>query len=141
MDKKVSIWTDGGCRGNPGPGGWGALLVFKDKEKKIKGFKKETTNNQMELTAAIEALKTLKYPCSVELWTDSKYVKNGITIWIYDWIKKNWPKRIKNQSLWRQLHKQTQKHNISWHWIKGHSHNIGNEIADELANQAMDESK
>ncbi|RLA06116.1 MAG: ribonuclease HI [Gammaproteobacteria bacterium] len=140
-DEKVIIYTDGGCRGNPGPGGWGAVLEYQKTKKTIKGYMEMTTNNKMELTAAIEALKILKRPCKIDLWTDSTYVKDGITIWINNWIKKNWPKKIKNQELWKELHEQNGRHDIKWHWVKGHSLNPGNELADALANQAMDEAK
>jgi ribonuclease HI len=139
----VIIYTDGGCRGNPGPGGWGALLRSGEHEKTLKGSEASTTNNRMELTAAIMALKELKRPCKVMLWTDSQYLRKGITEWIHGWIKKGWKtasrQPVKNADLWQQLLEQTERHEIEWHWIKGHSGNPGNETADRLANEAIDE--
>ncbi|QEM81662.1 ribonuclease HI [Halomonas binhaiensis] len=139
----VIIYTDGGCRGNPGPGGWGALLRSGEHEKTLKGSDASTTNNRMELTAAIMALKELKRPCKVVLWTDSQYLRKGITEWIHGWIKKGWKtasrQPVKNADLWQQLLEQTERHEIEWHWIKGHSGNPGNETADRLANEAIDE--
>ena len=138
----VIIYTDGGCRGNPGPGGWGALLRSGEHEKALKGGEASTTNNRMELTAAIMALKELKRPCQVMLWTDSQYLRKGITEWIHGWIKKGWKtasrQPVKNADLWQQLLEQTERHEIEWHWIKGHSGNPGNEAADRLANEAID---
>lgn len=133
----VTIYTDGACSGNPGPGGWGAILISKGKEKELSGGEAETTNNRMELMAAIEALKALKTSCKVDLHTDSKYVRHGITEWIHDWKKRNWKtadkKPVKNADLWQKLEEQAAKHQIAWHWVKGHSGNALNERADELA--------
>ena len=140
--KHVEIFTDGACRGNPGPGGWGALLRYNHTEKDLKGAEANTTNNRMELTAAIMALKALKQPCQIDLTTDSQYVRKGITEWIHNWRKNNWKnakkKPVKNADLWRLLDKEAQKHTINWHWIKGHSGHVENEKADELANHAID---
>lgn len=137
----VEIYTDGACSGNPGPGGWGALLLYGDNEKEITGGEFETTNNRMELTAAIEALKLLKRRCKVELHTDSTYVRDGITKWIHGWKAKGWKtaakKPVKNEELWRQLDEAAAKHDIEWKWVKGHAGDPGNERADELANQGM----
>ena len=143
MDKIV-IYTDGGCRGNPGVGGWGVWLRYNDHDKKLKGSKHNTTNNQMELTAAIKALEALKSnEISVDLYTDSKYVIQGINEWIEGWKSKNWKtankKPVKNVELWKQLDALNQKYNIKWLWVKGHSDDPGNDMADLLANQAMDE--
>ncbi|MDR9440578.1 MAG: ribonuclease HI [Halomonas sp.] len=139
----VTIYTDGACRGNPGPGGWGALLVSGHHEKALKGFEAVTTNNRMELMAAIMALRELKRPCRVALWTDSEYLRKGITEWIHNWIRRDWKtasrQPVKNAKLWRELHEETQSHAIEWHWVKGHSGHPGNERADELANEAIDE--
>lgn len=139
----VEIFTDGACKGNPGPGGWGVLLRYKGQEKTLYGGEKETTNNRMELQAAIEGLKALKRPCRVKLTTDSSYVKNGIEKWLFNWKKNNWKnsqkQAVKNQDLWQQLDELTGKHQISWHWVKGHSGHRENEIADQLANQGVDE--
>ena len=140
--KQVTIYTDGACRGNPGPGGWGALIKFDSMEKEIFGGKNDTTNNQMELLAAIEGLATLKEPCSVELFTDSKYVMDGITQWIKNWKKNNWKtaakKEVKNKELWQKLDYLISKHQVQWHWVKGHSGDAGNEAADLLANKGID---
>ncbi len=143
MDKIV-IYTDGGCRGNPGIGGWGVWLRYGKHEKKLKGAKADTTNNQMELTAAIKALEAIKSKTiAIELYTDSKYVMNGINEWIDNWKAKGWKtaskKPVKNLALWQQLDSLNLQHNVSWHWVKGHSGDVGNEIADALANEAMDE--
>ena len=139
---KVEIFTDGACKGNPGPGGWGAILRYKNKEKEIKGFSKETTNNIMELKAVIEALKNLKKPCEIIITTDSKYVKNGITDWIHNWKKNGWKtankKSVKNKDLWILLDQECRKHKVTWEWIKGHSGHELNERADLLANLAID---
>ncbi|MCJ8286173.1 MULTISPECIES: ribonuclease HI [Halomonas] len=139
----MTIYTDGGCRGNPGPGGWGALLESGDHRKSLKGAERDTTNNRMELTAAIMALKTLKRECHVDLWTDSEYLRKGITEWIHGWIKRGWKtasrQPVKNADLWRELHEQTRRHQVSWHWVKGHSGHPGNEAADALVNEAIDE--
>jgi len=135
---KVEIYTDGACRGNPGPGGWGAVLMYGDKRKEIFGGDANTTNNRMELMAAIEGLKALKRPCEVHLTTDSSYVKDGIQSWMQNWKKNGWKtaakKPVKNADLWQQLDEETKKHSIQWHWVKGHSGHRENEIADELAN-------
>lgn len=140
--KQVTIYTDGACRGNPGPGGWGALIMFDSMEKEIFGGKNDTTNNQMELLAAIEGLATLTEPCSVELFTDSKYVMDGITQWIKNWKKNNWKtaakKDVKNKELWQKLDHLISKHQVQWHWVKGHSGDAGNETADLLANKGID---
>ena len=140
--KQVIIYTDGACRGNPGPGGWGALIKFDSMKKEIFGGKNDTTNNQMELLAAIEGLATLKEPCSVELFTDSKYVMDGITQWIKNWKKNNWKtaakKDVKNKELWQKLDHLISKHQVQWHWVKGHSGDAGNETADLLANKGID---
>ena len=140
--KQVNIYTDGACRGNPGPGGWGALIKFDSMEKEIFGGKNDTTNNQMELLAAIEGLATLTEPCSVELFTDSKYVMDGITQWIKNWKKNNWKtaskKDVKNKELWQKLDHLISKHQVQWHWVKGHSGDAGNETADLLANKGID---
>ena len=139
----VVIFTDGACSGNPGPGGWGAILRFGDKEKELKGGEAHTTNNRMELTAAIEALAALKKPCEVRLFTDSQYVRKGITEWITQWRQRDWRtadrKPVKNVDLWQALSAQIERHQIEWHWVKGHSGVPGNERADRLANEAIDE--
>jgi ribonuclease HI len=140
---KVVIYTDGACSGNPGKGGWGAVLIFGEITKEIYGYNSDTTNNRMELMAVIEALKALKKPCLVELYLDSQYVKNGITEWIIKWQKNGWKtadkKPIKNQDLWLELWEQKNKHNISWHWVKGHSNHPLNDKADELARRGIRE--
>ena len=142
MDNKVYIYTDGACKGNPGPGGWGALMKYKDTEKEFCGGEAQTTNNRMEMTAAIEALSQLKRPCDVVLTTDSQYLRKGITQWIANWKKRGWKtaakKPVKNADLWQQLDALAQKHNITWNWVKGHSGHIENERADELANQGIE---
>lgn len=139
---KVIIYVDGACSGNPGPGGFGALLKFKDINKEIVGYELDTTNNRMELTAGVEALKCLKTSCNVEIYTDSKYLQLGVTKWIDNWIKNNWRKSdnviIKNLDLWQKLYEQLSKHDIIWKWVKGHSDNIGNIKADQLAVQGRD---
>ena len=143
MTASVVLYTDGACRGNPGPGGWGAYLVFGDAQKKLRGAEAETTNNRMELSAVIQGLRALKRPCRVELNTDSKYVLQGITEWLPGWKKNGWKtaakKPVKNSELWRQLDAETERHQIDWRWVKGHSGVAGNEIADQLANQAIDD--
>ncbi len=141
--KHIEIFTDGACRGNPGPGGWGALLRYNGIERDLFGGELETTNNRMELSAAIEALKALKEPCKVSLTTDSVYVRSGITEWMDRWKKRNWKtaakKPVKNVDLWRALDEQNQRHQVEWHWVKGHSGHRENEIADQLANRGIDE--
>ena len=140
---KVQVYTDGACRGNPGPGGWGALLRYNDTEKELYGAERATTNNRMELMAAIQALESLKRPCEVSLTTDSQYVRKGITEWIDNWKRRGWrtadKKPVKNQDLWLRLEQATHKHKIHWKWIKGHSGHVENERADALANKAVDE--
>ncbi len=140
----VQIFTDGACKGNPGPGGWGAIMKYGDHVKELNGYSAETTNNIMELTAVIEALKSLTRPCKIILTTDSNYVKNGITEWIHSWKKKGWKtankKPVKNKEYWQQLDVEVQRHTIDWKWVKGHSGHPENERADELANEAVDEN-
>ena len=143
MQESVQIFTDGACRGNPGPGGWGALLRYHDqREKELSGAEPGTTNNRMELTAAIKALETLTPPCVVRLTTDSIYLRDGITRWIVKWKKNNWKtatkKPVKNRDLWRRLDELAARHDIAWDWVRGHSGHPENERADELANQAID---
>ena len=139
----VEIFTDGACKGNPGPGGWGVLLRYGETEKELWGGEADTTNNRMELMAAIQALESLKRSCSVALTTDSVYVKSGITEWLPNWKKRGWKtaarKPVKNADLWRRLDEAVQRHRISWHWVKGHSGHEENERADQLANRAIDE--
>ena len=141
--KQVEIFTDGACRGNPGPGGWGALLRFNGVERELYGGDPDTTNNRMELQAAIEGLKALKESCAVEVTTDSVYVKNGITSWLANWKSKGWKtaarKPVKNVDLWKLLDEQNQRHVVQWHWVKGHSGHPENERADQLANRGIDE--
>ena len=136
----VEIATDGACKGNPGPGGWGALLRFGGHEKELSGSETLTTNNRMELTAAIEALRILTRPCKVKLSTDSKYVMDGLTRWIHGWRKNGWrtadKKPVKNVELWQALFAETQKHDIEWIWVKGHAGNADNERVDKLASDA-----
>ena len=139
----VEIFTDGACRGNPGPGGWGVLMRSGGKTRELYGAEDHTTNNRMELTAAIEALAALKRPCNIVLTTDSKYVKQGITEWLAGWKKRGWKnsqrKPVKNMDLWKRLEEEVARHDISWHWVKGHSGHPENERADELANRGIDE--
>ena len=141
--KQVEIFTDGACRGNPGPGGWGALLRYQGTERKLYGGERDTTNNRMELQAAIEGLKALKERCAITLTTDSVYVQKGITQWLPGWKKKNWKtaarKPVKNADLWMVLDEQNQRHEVQWCWVKGHSGHRENDIADELANRGIDE--
>ena len=143
--KQVQVFTDGACSGNPGPGGWGVVLRFGDKERELCGGADNTTNNRMELTAAIEGLRALNEPCEVVLTTDSTYVKDGITRWLANWKKNGWKtaakKAVKNQDLWQELDQQTSRHAVQWHWVKGHSGHPENERADALANQGMDKVK
>lgn len=140
--KTITIYTDGACRGNPGPGGWGAVLSYKGHEKELSGFDADTTNNRMELMAVIEALNTLKEPCNIQLYTDSTYVKNGVEKWLAGWKAKGWKtaskKPVKNQDLWERLDAALSRHTINWHWVKGHSGDAGNERADGLATGAID---
>jgi ribonuclease HI len=139
---RVQIYTDGACRGNPGPGGWGALLIVGDTRKEISGAEAATTNNRMELLAAISGLGALKRRCEVDLYTDSKYVLQGITEWLPNWKAKGWRtaarKPVRNQDLWKQLDLAVGSQDVIWHWVRGHSGNAGNELADELANRAID---
>jgi ribonuclease HI len=140
-DGAVEIYTDGACRGNPGPGGWGVLLRFNDTEKELWGGEAGTTNNRMELMAAIRALEALKRPSRVKLYTDSLYVMKGITTWIHDWKRRGWrtaeKKPVKNEDLWRELDALAAKHEIEWHWVKGHNGHPENERADALANKGI----
>jgi ribonuclease HI len=140
----VEIHTDGACRGNPGPGGWGVLLRSNGAEKELYGGEAETTNNRMELMAAIRALEALKRPSRVKLYTDSIYVMKGITTWIHTWKRKGWrtadKKAVKNEDLWRQLDELRGKHEVEWHWVKGHAGHPENERADELANRGIPET-
>ena len=141
MSPPVIIYTDGGCKGNPVPGGWGAILSFGDVRKELSGGEAMTTNNRMELSAAIAALESLKRPCAVELHTDSQYLRNGITLWIKGWKAKGWKTAskdpVKNVDLWLRLDAAVKDHDISWHWVKGHAGNELNERADQLATAAM----
>ncbi len=143
MTATIEIYTDGACRGNPGPGGWGALLVAGKHRKTLYGGERQTTNNRMELTAVIEALNALKGSRKVDLHTDSKYVKDGITSWLENWKRRGWKtadkKPVKNQDLWRALDEAVTRHEIEWHWVKGHAGHPGNEEADALANRGIDE--
>ncbi|MTI14650.1 ribonuclease HI [Sansalvadorimonas verongulae] len=144
MSTVVEIFTDGACSGNPGPGGWGAVLRYGTKEKHIYGGERETTNNRMELMAAIEALALLTRPCKVKLTTDSQYVRKGITEWMAGWKRKNWmtasKKPVKNVDLWKRLEAEAAKHDVDWHWVKGHSGHPDNEMADELARKGSKEA-
>ena len=137
----VDIYTDGACSGNPGPGGWGVLLKMGAREKELCGGARETTNNRMEMTAAIEALKALKRPCKIRLHTDSQYLKNGITSWIKNWKRNGWrtadKKPVKNVDLWQALEAELETHDVHWVWVKGHAGHDGNERADALANRGM----
>ncbi|MDP6689550.1 MAG: ribonuclease HI [Alphaproteobacteria bacterium] len=141
MDE-VTIYTDGACSGNPGPGGWGALLLFGEHERELKGGEPSTTNNRMELIAAIAALEALKRPCLVNLHTDSTYLRDGITKWIEKWKRNGWKtaakKPVKNVDLWLRLGEAIARHEINWHWVKGHAGDPGNEAADALARQGLD---
>ncbi len=143
MSEVVEVFTDGACRGNPGPGGWGAILRCKGKEKELFGGEAETTNNRMEMMAAIMALESLSRPCQVALTTDSKYVLQGITEWIVGWKKRGWKNSakqpVKNVDLWQRLDEVNAKHEVEWHWVKGHSGHDENERADALANRGIDE--
>ncbi|MEM7617265.1 MAG: ribonuclease HI [Pseudomonadota bacterium] len=139
--KEITIYTDGACSGNPGPGGWGAVLLYKDHQKEISGFQPNTTNNQMELLAALNALESLQEVCIVNLYTDSKYLKEGITKWIYNWKKNNWKNAkkqpVKNSEIWQNIDIQNQRHQINWHWVKAHNGDKFNELADQLAVNAI----
>lgn len=143
MSERVELYTDGACRGNPGPGGWGTVLRFDGNEKELFGGEKNTTNNRMELMAVIRGLQALKRRCAVDVTTDSQYVKNGITQWIHNWKRNGWrtaaKKPVKNDDLWRQLDEAVARHDVSWHWVKGHSGHPENERADALANRGIDE--
>ncbi|MEP4769026.1 MAG: ribonuclease HI [Roseibium sp.] len=140
-ENRVVIYTDGACSGNPGPGGWGAILRFGEHEKELNGGEFETTNNRMELTAAIEALNALKRPCAIDLYTDSTYVRSGISEWMDGWKRKNWRtstnKPVKNAELWQALDAARERHDVAWHWVKGHAGHPDNERADELARGGM----
>ena len=142
-NNELIAYTDGACRGNPGIGGWGAILSYKGVEKEIYGAEKDTTNNRMELMAAIETLKTLKKPHLIKIYTDSKYLQNGIKLWLVNWKANGWKtaakKEVKNKDLWQQLDVLAQQHTITWAWVKGHSGNAGNEKADDLANKGISE--
>ena len=139
----VTIYTDGACRGNPGPGGWGALLVAGERERELWGGEAATTNNRMELTAAIRGLEALKRRCSVAIYTDSQYVRNGIREWLAQWKARGWKtadrKPVKNQDLWQRLDELAAAHEVEWHWVKGHAGHPGNERADALANRGIDQ--
>ena len=143
MNEPVEIYTDGACKGNPGPGGWGAWLKSGMHHKELFGGEAQTTNNRMELTAVIEALGSLKRPSKVKLHTDSQYVKNGISVWIHDWKRRGWrtadKKPVKNEDLWRKLDDAVQGHDIEWIWVKGHAGDPGNERADGLANKGVEQ--
>ena len=143
MSKTIEIYTDGACRGNPGPGGWGVLLINGTRRKTLHGGEPGTTNNRMELTAAIEALNALQGPSSVILYTDSRYVMDGINDWMPNWKKRGWKtaakKPVKNKDLWQSLDAAVGRHDIDWRWVKGHDGNAGNEHADALANRGIDE--
>ncbi len=143
MDERIHIYTDGACRGNPGPGGWGALLVAGERRKILYGGETGTTNNRMELTAVIEALNALNGRRAVRLYTDSRYVMDGIRQWLPNWKKRGWKtaarKPVKNQDLWQALDAAVGRHDVEWHWVRGHSGNPGNEEADRLANRGIDE--
>ncbi len=144
MTPGVVIYTDGACSGNPGPGGWGAILMFGEKTKEICGGEPATTNNRMELMAAIQALETLTRPCTVELHTDSQYVMKGISEWIHSWKRRGWRtadnKPVKNEDLWRRLDEARQRHDVQWRWVKGHAGHEHNERADALAGQGLAET-
>lgn len=144
-NSRVSIHTDGACSGNPGPGGWGAVLQFNGHTKDLFGGAADTTNNRMELSAAIEALTSLTRACDIDMYTDSKYVKDGLTTWIHNWKRNGWKtsakKPVKNADLWQALDAAVQRHTIKWHWVKGHAGDEMNERADDLANQGMEPFK
>lgn len=142
MPQWVEIFSDGACRGNPGPGGWGALLRYQGKERSLSGAEPHTTNNRMELMAAIRALEALKRPCKVRLTTDSQYLRRGITEWLPGWKQRGWrtagKQPVKNVDLWQRLEAAANQHEVEWHWVRGHSGHRENEIANQLANQAID---
>jgi ribonuclease HI len=142
QDEKITIYTDGSCLGNPGKGGWGAVMIYNNHQKNFSGSQEETTNNRMEIKAVIEALKNIKKPKEIQIYTDSKYVQNGITSWIFNWKKNGWKssnrKPVKNIDLWQELDNLVQKYQISWHWVKGHDGDKYNEIADQLARKAAE---
>jgi ribonuclease HI len=143
LTPEVVIYTDGACRGNPGPGGWGAVLISRGAEREISGGELDTTNNRMELTAAIEALQALKRPCKVELHTDSQYLRNGITEWLSAWKRRGWRTTsgpVKNEDLWRRLDEARARHQVDWRWVKGHNGHPLNERADALARKGMQEA-
>lgn len=139
-DAEVSIWTDGGCKPNPGPGGWAVLLRFRGHERELSGGEKATTNNRMELTAAAEALETLTRPCRIALHTDSEYVRNGVTRWSTGWVRRNWRNAagdpVANMDLWRRVLEAAKRHEVSWHWVRGHAGDVNNERVDRLATAA-----
>ena len=139
--KKITIHTDGGCSGNPGPGGWAAVLQCGTNRKELSGSALATTNNRMELTAAAEALKALKEPCEVAVFTDSEYVRDGITQWIHSWRAKGWKKKIKNMDLWQELDAAVSRHKVEWHWVRGHAGDEFNERCDFLATQEIERLK
>lgn len=140
--KHIFIYTDGACRGNPGPGGWAALLRYNHHEKKISGAELLTTNNRMELMAAIQALQAINESCKIDLYTDSQYLQKGISEWLAGWKKQAWKKAdkklVKNADLWQCLDQEAARHQVTWHWVRGHSGHAENELVDELANQAID---
>jgi ribonuclease HI len=141
LSEAVEIFTDGACKGNPGPGGWAALLRWKGRERSLSGGHPDTTNNRMEMTAAIEALESLKWPCAVRLSTDSQYLMNGITKWIKNWKRRGWMTSqntpVKNEDLWRRLDDAMSRHQVEWKWVKGHNNHEENELMDRLAKKAM----
>jgi ribonuclease HI len=141
LTKRVAIWTDGACSGNPGPGGWGAILTFNGAEKEFSGGEPQTTNNRMELLAAISALEALTRPCAVDLHTDSQYVRQGVTGWVHNWKRNGWrtadKKPVKNDDLWKRLDEAANRHDVDWHWVKGHAGDPMNERADALARAGM----
>ncbi|MGB0187031.1 MAG: ribonuclease HI [Aequoribacter sp.] len=143
MTRNVVIYTDGACKGNPGIGGWGAWLRAGEHEKEMCGGEHDTTNNRMELTATIKALETLNVPCTVDIYTDSVYVRDGVTKWMSNWKRNNWrtasKQPVKNKDLWQALDEAIGQHDVNWHWVKGHSGNQGNERADQLANQGIEQ--
>ena len=142
--KKVTIYTDGSCLGNPGPGGWAALLCYGSHEKEISGFERNSTNNRMELTAAVQALNTLKSSCKVNLYTDSEYLRRGITEWLPGWRARNWRRKggkLANVDLWKELDAAIRRHDVRWHWVRGHAGNRYNERVDRLAKQAIQEKR